>query len=119
MMINITEDNKNTTYPLIFDGKTYDVKPGNVAIFTMKTNQVDLVTAAKQVERINKKLMKRGIFGIFIPDFFEFDKFTPYDETLKNIDVTIKGLVELRKQVQEKKQEFEEKGELTWGKGEN
>lgn len=112
-------DNKKTTYPFIFDGKTYDVKPGNVAIFTIKTNQVDLLTAAKQVERINKKLIKRGIFGIFIPDFFEFNKFAPYDETLKNIDVTMKGLAELRKQVQEKKQEFEEKGALIWGKGEN
>lgn len=115
----MTEDNKKTTCPLIFDGKTYDVKPGNVAIFTIKTNQVDLLTAAKQVERINKKLIKRGIFGIFIPDWFEFDKFTPYDETLKNIDVTMEGLTELRKQVQEKKQEFEGRGELTWGKGEN
>ena len=115
----MAEDKKKTTYPFIFDGKTYDVKPGNVAIFTIKTNQVDLLTAAKQVERINKKLIKRGIFGIFIPDFFEFDKFASYDETLKNIDVTMEGLAELRKQIQEKKQEFEEKGALIWGKGEN
>lgn len=115
----MTEDNKKTTYPLIFDGKTYDVKPGNVAIFTIKTNQVDLLTAAKQVERINKKLMKRGIFGIFIPDCFEFDKFNSYDETLKDIDRKIKDLAELLKQVQEKKQEFEEKGELTWDEGES
>ena len=34
----MTEDNKKTTCPFIFDGKTYDVKPGNVAIFTIKTN---------------------------------------------------------------------------------
>lgn len=113
------EDNKNTTYPLIFDGKTYDVKPGNVAIFTIKTNEVDLVTVAKEVEKINKKLMKRGVFGIFLPDCFEFNGFSSFDEILTNIDRELKreGLVELRRQVQEKKQEFEEKGELTWDEG--
>lgn len=117
----MTEDNKKTTYPLIFDGKTYDVKPGSVAVFTIKTNQVDISTAAECVKKLNKKLMKRGIFGIFIPDFFEFNEFTSFDETLTNIDREIKmeGLVELRKQVQEKKQEFEEKGELTWDEGES
>lgn len=114
----MAENNNKTTYPFIFDGKTYDVKPGNIAIFTIKTNQVHLLAAAKQVERINKKLMKRGIFGIFIPDFFEFNKFVSYDETLMNIDKKMEGLAELRKQVQEKKQEFEEKGELTWDEGE-
>lgn len=117
----MAEDNKKTTYPFIFDGKTYDVKPGNVAIFTIKTNQVDISTAARQVERINKKLMKRGIFGIFIPDCFEFNGFTSFDEALKNIDRELKmeGLAELRRQVQEKKQEFEENGELTGDEGKN
>lgn len=117
----MAEDNKKTTYPFIFDGKTYDVKPGNVAIFTIKTNQVDISAAARWVERINKKLMKRGIFGIFIPDCFKFNGFTSFDETLKNIDRELKmeGLAELRRQVQEKKQEFEEKGELTWDEGES
>ena len=117
----MAEDNKKTTYPFIFDGKTYDIKPGNVAIFTIKTNQVDISTAAEYVKRLNKKLMKRGIFGIFIPDCFEFNGFTSFDETLTNIDRELKreGLVELRRQVQEKKQEFEEKGELTWDEGKN
>lgn len=115
----MAEDNKKTTYPLIFDGKTYDVKPGSVAIFTIKTNQIDLLTAARQVRRINKKLIKRGILGVFIPDFFEFNGFTSFDETLTNIDREIKmeGLADLRKQVQDRKQEFEEKGELTWDEG--
>lgn len=117
----MAEDNKKSTYPLIFDGKTYDVKPGNVAIFTIKTNQIDLLTAAKQVERINKKLMKRGVFGIFMPDFFEFNGFSSFDEILTKIDRELKMecLTEIRRQVQEKKQEFEEKGELTWDEGEN
>lgn len=114
-------ENNKITCPFIFNGKTYDIKPGNVAIFTMKIDQIDLLTAAEWVKRINKKLMKRGIFGIFIPDCFEFNGFTSFDETLTNIDRELKreGLVELRRQVQEKKQEFEEKGELTWDEGKN
>lgn len=117
----MAEDNKKTTCPFIFDGKTYDIKPGSVAIFTIKIGQVDLPTAAQWAKRINKKLMKRGIFGIFMPDCFEFNGFASYDETLTNMDREIKmeGLVELRRQVQEKKQEFEEKGELTWDEGES
>lgn len=117
----MVEDNKKTTYPFIFNGKTYDVKPGSVAIFTVKTNQVDISTAAECVKRLNKKLMKRGIFGIFIPDFFEFNEFSSFDETLTKADRELKmeGLAELRRQVQEKKQEFEEKGELTWDEGKN
>ena len=62
----MAEDNKKTTYPLIFNGKTYDVKPGNVAIFTIKTNQVDLLTAARQVRRINKKLINKCFFWYII-----------------------------------------------------
>lgn len=121
MMINITEDNKNTTYPLIFNGKTYDIKPGNVAIFTIKTNEVDLATAAKAVEKINKKLMKRGIFGIFLPDFINFERFESFDDILNDIEKEMKlqVLEEAARQIKEKKKEFEETGELKWGKGES
>lgn len=117
----MSEDNNKTTYPLIFDGKTYDVKPGSVAIFTVKTNQVDISTAAECAKKLNKKLMKRGIFGIFLPDCFEFNGFSSFDEILTKIDRELKMecLTEIRRQVQEKKQEFEEKGELTWDEGEN
>lgn len=113
----MAEDNKKSTYPLIFDGKTYDVKPGNVAIFTIKTNQIDLLTAAKQVERINKKLMKRGIFGIFLPDFINFERFESFDDILDDIEKEMKlqVLEEAARQIKEKKKEFEEKGKINMG----
>lgn len=121
MMTNTAGDSKNITYPLNFNGKTYNVKPGNVAIFTIKTNEVDLATATKAVGKINKKLIKRGIFGIFLPDFINFERFESFDDVLNDIEkaMRLQVLEEAEKQIKEKKKEFEETGELKWGKGES
>ena len=90
------------------------VEPGSVVVFTMKTSEVDLQTGVQAAIQVQKQLMKQGVFGIFIPDFFNIEETESFDDALETMKEKIQGFQNLYRQIQEKKEQFEKKGKLKY-----
>lgn len=97
---------KQETFPIVFNGETFQIQPRGVAVFQVQTDEngiprVEFGELGKIYKKIDQKLRKRKSRAIFVPKEIHFKGYY----TLDYIDDMIKSLQDLKNEFLTKEEE--------------